>query len=106
MENFVAWGTTLFLLGFFAFVQIYCSIKSRRGHIKRVEAGSMDQFDILPRSVTVQLEDGKEIQAQASACILCMGRFSQGDRVQVLEHNGKYTIGLPFLPCIPGKCRN
>ncbi len=106
MADFVAWGTTLFLIGFFAFVQIYCSVKSRHGRIKHVEASSIDQFDLLPRSVSVQLESGEEVQAQASACILCMGRFSQGDRVQVLENKGKYTIGLPFLPCHPGKCRD
>jgi hypothetical protein len=105
MMDFVAWGTTLFLIGFFAFVQIYCSVKSRRGHVKRVDAGSLDHFALLPRSVLVQLENGTEIQAQASACLLCMGRFSQGDQVQVFENNGKYTLGLPFLPCHFGKRR-
>ena len=106
MIDFVAWGTTLFLICFFAFVQIYCSVKSHRGHIKKVDANSIDPFDLLPRSVSVRLENGKVIQAQASACVLCMGRFNQGDRVQVFENEGKYTIGLPFLPCHPGKCRD
>jgi hypothetical protein len=105
MADFITLGTTLFLIGFFAFAQIYCSVKSHRGHIKQVNANSIDQFDLLPRSVSVHLENGKEIQAQASACILCMGRFSQGDRVRVFENKGKYTLGLPFLPCHPGKCR-
>jgi hypothetical protein len=106
MADFVTWGTTLFLIGFFVFVQIYWSVMSHRGHIKQAGASSIDRFDLLPRSISVQLENGKEIQAQASACTLCMGRFSQGDRVQVLENKGQYTIGLSFLPCHPGKCRD
>jgi hypothetical protein len=104
--DLITWGTTFFLIAFFVFVQVYCSLKSHRGRIKKIEAGSIDQFDLLPRSVSVQLENGMEIQAQASACVLCMGHFSQGDPVQVSEIKGKYTIGLPFLPCRTGKCRD
>ncbi len=106
MVDFVAWGTTLFLIGFFAFVQVYCLVKSHRGRIQQVDASPMDQFDLLPHSVFVQLENGEKVQAQASACVLCMGRFNQGDRVHVLENNGQYTIGLPFVPCHRGKRRD
>lgn len=106
MADFVTWGTALFLIGFFVFVHIYWSVMSHRGHIKEVGASSIDRFDLMPCSVSVKLENGKEIQAQASACVLCMGRFSQDDPVQVFENKGQYTIVLPFLPCHSGKCRN
>lgn len=91
------WFTLLFLIAFYFTIEIYQVRKRQEGRIISFYDFPLPLGGLLGTRARVELGNGKIVDADISACNLCMGRFEVGDCVSLCRGSDGYVVSLPLL---------
>jgi hypothetical protein len=90
-------ATALFLLAFFLAAEAFRLKQGRPGRLVSFLREENPAAGMIRSRVLVRMESGEEVEAMLPACVLCLGRLREGDRVVVNRSRGEYLVGLSPL---------
>ena len=96
MHDLIVFYTFIALIIFFISVEIYRAHHYIKGEVVHVYPSLLGIENSLSGQMKVRLRDGREVDAEAFKCTMCLGDFCVGDEVYLTRANGKYQINLPF----------
>ena len=91
------WFTLFFLIAFYFSIEIYQVRKRQEGRIISFHDSPLPLGGLLGTRARVELGNGETVDADISACNLCMGRFEVGDCVYLCRGGDGYVVSLPLL---------
>ena len=96
MHDLIVFYTFIGLMIFFISVEIYRARHYIKGEVVSIYPSLLGIENSISGQMKVRLQDGREVDAEAFKCTLCLGDFCVGDEVYLTRAKGKYQINLPF----------
>ena len=88
--------TFMGLIIFFVAVEIYRAKHYIKGNVIHIYPALLGVENLIATRLKIRLRDGREVDAEAFRCTICLGNFQVGDEVYLTCAKGKYQINLPF----------
>ena len=96
MHDLIVFYTFIALIIFFIAVEIYRARHYIKGEVTYIYPSLLGIENLISGQMKVRLRDGREVDAEAFKCTMCLGDFCVGDEVSLTFAKGKYQINLPF----------
>jgi hypothetical protein len=97
MQNTIFTITAVFLFAGWLALEIALHRRVLRGTVVGIRAPRLPLAELIVSDLIVRLDDGREVDAQASGCVQCQARFAAGSRVALLRRGDGYIVTVPWL---------
>ena len=107
MYDLITFYTFAALILFFISAEIYRAKHYIKAVIIDIYSSPLGIQNALSTQMKVRLANGREVDAEAFMCTVCLGDFCVGDEVYLSRIKSKYQINLPFrLKRKTSACKN
>ena len=96
MHDLIVFYTFIALVIFFILMEIFRARHYIKGEVVQINPSLLGIENSLSGQMKVKLIDGREVDAEAFKCTVCLGDFNVGDVVYLTYAMGKYQVNLPF----------
>jgi hypothetical protein len=86
------WITALILVVAYVTLEIYHGLSRRSGTIVRFIDQPLPLASLVGCRVEVELENGRQVQAEASGCVLCQNSIGPGAKVFLVRNKNGWLV--------------